>query len=82
MEEPVLVRVRRLDSISPAPENDDIYHAISLEDPEILELARSIKEHGLQEPLLIALSGTSTYPIAESEILKLEKKLCHLKRKP
>ncbi len=52
-----LVQVRPLNSIKPAPENDDIYNAISVDDLEILELARSIKEHGLQEPILISRDG-------------------------
>ncbi len=52
-----LVQVRRLDSINPAPENDEIYNAIAWDDPEIHELARSIKEHGLQEPILISRDG-------------------------
>ena len=38
----------------PAPENDDIYNKIAWTDPEIHELVRSIKEHGIQEPLLIS----------------------------
>jgi hypothetical protein len=48
---------RQLDSIFPAPENDDVYNAIAWDDPEILLLARSIKEHGIQEPLLISRDG-------------------------
>src|SRR5262249_25023637 len=53
----VLVQVRSLESIIPAPENDDVYKAIAWDDPEIVELARSIKEHGVQEPLLISQDG-------------------------
>ena len=49
-----LVRVLPLDAIIPAPENADVYNAISWNDPEIHELARSIREHGLQEPILIS----------------------------
>jgi ParB-like chromosome segregation protein Spo0J len=51
------VQVRSLDSIFPAPDNDVIYRAIALDDPEIIELARSIKEHGLLDPLLISQDG-------------------------
>jgi hypothetical protein len=51
------VQVRRLDSIRPAPENDEVYGAISADDPNIRELARSIKDLGVQEPLLISLDG-------------------------
>jgi hypothetical protein len=52
-----LVQVRRLDSLRPAPENEDVYRPIACDDPEILELARSIKERGIQEPLLISRDG-------------------------
>jgi hypothetical protein len=51
------VQVRSLDSIFPAPDNDVIYRAIALDDPEIIELARSIKEHGLLDSLLISQDG-------------------------
>jgi hypothetical protein len=51
------VPVRPLDSIKPAPENDAIYGPISWDDPEISELARSIKGHGLQDPLIISSDG-------------------------
>jgi hypothetical protein len=43
--------------VIPAPENDDIYNKIAWTDPEIHELVRSIKEHGIQEPLLISTDG-------------------------
>jgi ParB-like nuclease domain len=51
------VQVRSLDSIRPAPENDDLYNAIAFDDPGIIELARSIKERGLQEPILVSSDG-------------------------
>jgi ParB-like nuclease domain len=51
------VQVRSLSSIRPAPENDDIYNPIAWDDPEIGELAKSIKTHGLQEPLLVSRDG-------------------------
>ncbi len=51
------VQVRRLDSITPAPENDTVYNAIAWDDPDIHELARSIKERGIQEPILISRDG-------------------------
>jgi hypothetical protein len=52
-----LVQVRALDSIMPAPENNDVYKAIAFDDPELHELARSIREHGIQEPILISKDG-------------------------
>jgi hypothetical protein len=51
---PKLVRVRVLDSIKPAPENDDIYNAIAFDDPAVRELAKSIKSNGLLDPILIS----------------------------
>jgi hypothetical protein len=51
------IQVWPLDSISPAPENDDIYHSIALDSPEIWDLAQSIKQYGVQEPLLISTDG-------------------------
>jgi hypothetical protein len=53
----VTKQVRRLDSLKPAPENDVLYKAIAYDDPELLELARSIKERGIQEPLLVSRDG-------------------------
>jgi ParB-like nuclease domain len=52
-----LVRVCPLEAIIPAPENDDIYNRIALDDPEMIELARSIKTHGVQQPLLVSQDG-------------------------
>jgi hypothetical protein len=52
-----LVRVFELGQIFPSPENDEIYGAISQDDPEIIELARSIKAHGVQDPLIISRDG-------------------------
>jgi ParB-like chromosome segregation protein Spo0J len=46
-----------LAAIHPAPENSDIYCAIAVDDPSTIELARSIMEHGVQEPILISQNG-------------------------
>jgi hypothetical protein len=43
--------------ITPAPENDNIYGALSPNDPEVWQLAKSIQEHGIREPLLISTDG-------------------------
>lgn len=51
------VQVRSLDAIKPAPENEDVYRPIAFDDPEIRELAESIKKRGVLEPLLISLDG-------------------------
>ena len=51
----VHVQVWPIGAIRPAPENDDIYRAISLDD--VADLMRSIREHGVQEPLLVSSDG-------------------------
>jgi hypothetical protein len=48
---------KTLGSIKPAPENDNIYGVICPHDPEVVELTKSIKAHGLQEPILISTDG-------------------------
>jgi ParB/RepB/Spo0J family partition protein len=50
-------KFRPLTSIKPAPENDAIYAPIAWDDPSIQDLARSIKENGVKEPLLISKDG-------------------------
>jgi hypothetical protein len=50
-------RIVPLDSLKPAPENNDIYSAIALDNPNLQELAQSIKEHGVLEPLTISRDG-------------------------
>jgi hypothetical protein len=51
-----LVRLS-LDSVRPSPENNLIYRPVLASGPEILELARSILKHGLQEPLVVTRDG-------------------------
>jgi hypothetical protein len=51
------VQVREVYAIKPAPENDHIYSAISWDNPDIHDLARSIKEHGMQEPIIVSSDG-------------------------
>jgi hypothetical protein len=46
-----LVQFRRIRSIRPAPENNEVYNAIASDNPDLIELARSIQEHGVQDPL-------------------------------
>ncbi len=49
--------IRRLSSIRPSPENDQLYRPIDPNDPEIVTLAESIAENGLLEPLLVTQDG-------------------------
>ena len=41
----------------PSLENDQLYRPVDPNDPEILALAESIAEHGVQEPLLVTRDG-------------------------
>jgi hypothetical protein len=52
-----LVQVWPLDSIRPAPENDAIYSPSAFGNFGIQQLACSIKEIGIQEPLIISKDG-------------------------
>ena len=59
----------RLDEIRPSPENDQLYRPIDPDDPQIIRLAESIHEHGIQEPLLVTrdhwiISGHRRYAAA------------------
>jgi ParB-like chromosome segregation protein Spo0J len=63
------VRVLALAKIRPSPENDMIYHRVRTDDPTVLALAKSIREHGLKEALVISedrwiLSGHRRYVAA------------------
>jgi hypothetical protein len=51
-----LVRLS-LSSIHPAPENDLLYRRMRADDPEIREMARSIKQWGLREPIVVSRDG-------------------------
>jgi hypothetical protein len=51
-----LVRLS-LDSIRPSPENNLIYRPVRSDDPGIQDLARSIREHGLREPIVVTRDG-------------------------
>ena len=47
----------RLDDIRPSPENNRLYRPVDPDDPQIIRLAESIRECGMQEPLLITRDG-------------------------
>jgi ParB-like chromosome segregation protein Spo0J len=42
-----------VDDIRPSPENEDLYRPADPADPEIVELACSVKAHGVQDPLIL-----------------------------
>jgi len=44
-----------ISDIKPSPENNNLYHSVSSDDPTIIELAKSIKEKGILEPIVISL---------------------------
>ncbi len=57
---------RKLDTIKPSPENNTLYRPIHDDDPDIIALAESIREHKLREPIVITrdnfiLSGHRRY---------------------
>ena len=54
-----LVTIRRvpLASITPSAINDDVYRPPSADDPDIQEMARSMREHGVLQPLAITQDG-------------------------
>jgi len=58
-----------LENLRPSPENDALYRPVDPADPEIVELARSVKAHGIREPLVVTaddyiLSGHRRYVAA------------------
>jgi ParB-like nuclease domain len=44
-----------LTAIRPSPENEQLYRPVLASDPDIIALADSIRQHGLQEPIVITL---------------------------
>lgn len=62
----VLILELPLDSVRPCALNDQIYRPVSSDDPDVIELAESIRKIGLQEPIVITaddviLSGHRRY---------------------
>lgn len=43
--------------IQPAPENETIYKPVSPDDPSVKELANSIRDYGLKEPIVVTADG-------------------------
>jgi hypothetical protein len=50
----MVVRVP-IDSVQPAPENNAIYHAFDIRDPDDNELYESVKQHGVLDPLTVSM---------------------------
>lgn len=44
---------KRLTTLKPSPENDQLYRPVDPEDPEIIKLAESIRRNELREPIVI-----------------------------
>lgn len=53
----VLICERPVHGIEPSPENDLIYSPVNEDDPAIVQLAESIRQHGVREPLVITEDG-------------------------
>ena len=65
----VRVRPFALSSLRPSPENDRLYRRVRAEDPGIIDLARSIRENGVAQPLIVTadhfiVSGHRRYSAA------------------
>jgi len=50
------VRILATAAIRPSPENAQLYRPVDPDDPDVLALAESVREHGIQEPLKVALT--------------------------
>ena len=48
-----LVLFLTIGDVRPSPENEKLYRPVREDDPEILELAASVKAHGVKEPLRV-----------------------------
>ena len=48
---------RRLETIRPSPENAKLYRPVDPNDPEVIALAESIRQYGVQEPLVVTIDG-------------------------
>jgi hypothetical protein len=46
-----------VEELRPSSENAQLYRPVDPGDPEIIELARSVKAHGVQEPLIATANG-------------------------
>jgi ParB family chromosome partitioning protein len=46
-----------IDEVSPSFANTLIYRPVRSDDPAIIELAQSIREHGILEPLIVTKDG-------------------------
>jgi hypothetical protein len=53
----VPVSLRLLSSIRPSPENEKLYRPVSPADTEVRELAESIRQYGLREPIVVTTDG-------------------------
>ena len=47
----------RLCDIHPSPENDTLYRPVDPTDPSIIAMAKSMRERGVLEPLVISMDG-------------------------
>jgi hypothetical protein len=53
----VSILEKQLSELRPAAINNQLYRPVSPSDPEIVALAKSIRKHGLHEPLIITLDN-------------------------
>lgn len=55
--EHVPIRSRSIGRIRPSPENERLYRPVDPTDSEVVALAQSIRNHGIQEPLVVTQDG-------------------------
>jgi hypothetical protein len=53
----VPIREVPISCIRPSPDNDKLYRPVSTKDPDIIALAKSVKLHGVMEPLVVTVDG-------------------------
>jgi hypothetical protein len=51
------VRLLDLNEITPSPENAQLYKPVTPDDEATIELAESIREHGILDPLVVSADG-------------------------
>ena len=65
-----------IQQLRPSPENEQLYRTVRADDPEVQQLAESIRQHGVKEPLVVSLdsyiiSGHRRYVAAKLAGLRL-----------
>jgi hypothetical protein len=81
MEQPDEIQFRGIEEISPAITNTLIYRPVRSDDPGIIELAQSIRELGILEPLVVSkdgIIGSGHRRFAAARLAKLSRIPCRI----